>query len=72
MRICSKFSVKCEASHKNIVIGTYRKVLHLTITVCRKLQDKVYIRINIITYCQFFFYSAESDIGYKSSKRGIE
>ena len=110
VRICSKFSVKSEASHKNIKsrlfnairlqegtaqsirtniitnhhfffcikervpaepgvdkphfsvlctspveqysfnacclqigrVGTYRQVLHLTITVCRKLQDKVY------------------------------
>ena len=53
--ICSKFSVKSEASHKNIVksrlfnacrlqigrVGTYRQVLHLTITVCRKVQHKV-------------------------------
>ena len=67
VRICSKFSVKCEASHKNIVkvdfflmfvalrVGNYMQVLHLTITVCRKLQDKVYIRSNIRTYCNLFF-----------------
>ena len=49
--IVSKFSVKCEATHKNIVIvvfnaqgrvGTYRQVLCLTITVCSKLQVKAY------------------------------
>ena len=49
--------VKCEASYKSKLfnacrlqigrVGTYRQVLHLTITVCRKLQDKVYIRTNI-------------------------
>ena len=62
MGICSKFSVKCEASHKDIVkvdslmlvtfkyigrVGTNRKVVHLTITVCRKLHDKVYLGTNI-------------------------
>ena len=60
MRISSKLSVKCEASHTDYCksrlfnacrlqiggVGTYRQVLHLTITVCRKLQDKVYIRTN--------------------------
>ena len=52
--ICSKFSVKSEASHKNIVkvdfnacrfqigrVGTYRQVLHLTITVCSKVQQYI-------------------------------
>ena len=34
-------------------VGTYRQVVHLTITVSRKVQDKVYIRTNIITYRQF-------------------
>ena len=55
VRICFKFSVKCEASHKvdfffkclspsNRESLHLRQVLHLTITVCRKLQDKVYTR----------------------------
>ena len=68
VRNCSKFSVKCEASHKNIVkiyffnacclqigrVGTYRQVLHSTITVYRKLQDKVFIRTNYIYYFCIF------------------
>ena len=58
-RICSKFSVKCESSHKNIVnvdflMLTYRHVLHLTITVCRKVQHYVYIRTNY-NLPSFFF-----------------
>ena len=43
MHTCSKFSVKCEASHKPIVqvdflrrVDTYRQVLHLTIIVCKE------------------------------------
>ena len=56
VRICSKFSVKSEAKCKSRLlngcrlqigrVGTYRQVLHLTITVCRKVQHKVYIRTN--------------------------
>ena len=56
--IYSKFSVKSEASQKHIVksrlfnashlqigrVSTYRQVLHLTISVCRKIQHKGYIR----------------------------
>ena len=59
VHVCSKFSVKCEASHKNNSkvdfcrlqigrVGTYRQVLHLTITACRKLQDKVYTVLELI------------------------
>ena len=35
-------------------VGTYRQVLYLTITVCQKVQHKVYIGTNIITYHHFF------------------
>ena len=62
--ISSKFSMNCEATLKILLfnvchlqigrVGTYRQVLHLTITVCRKLQDKVYYIIEIL-YCQYFF-----------------
>ena len=37
-------------------LGTYRQVLHLTITVCRKLQDKVDNRTNIISTVKFFWH----------------
>ena len=70
MRISSKLSVKCEASHKDYCkkwifnacrlqigrVGTYRQVLHLTIPVSRKLRDKV-IRTNLsINTVNFFFH----------------
>ena len=67
VHICSKFSVKCGASHKNnrksrlfnayhLQIGricTYRQVLHLTITVFRKLHDI------ILSFRQYFVHLTE-------------
>ena len=63
VRICSKFSVKCEASYKNIVkvryfnachlqigrFGTYRQVLHLTITYVGSYRTRE-VPVMVITY----------------------